>query len=566
MRRIITAIIVSILVIVSAVPSYAANNIGVIIDNNPVTFNTNTGYPFTDSSGRTLVPLRQTMEAAGFSVAWNSKDAIATVSDGNGTKVFVKIGDNYITKEINTNGTMESSRIKNDTFAQVVNHHTYLPIRAVLECFGASVTWNGTTHNVVVNTSGISSTALSAEQIYVKYSPAIFYISIYDVNGLQLGSGSGFFIDSSGTAITNYHVIEGASAAKIMTTDGKFYNVEGVYAFDKTLDIAKIKISGSGFNCVNIADLGNVVGGSKTYAIGSPCGLDNTISEGIISNPNRIIDNMTYYQITTPISPGSSGGALFDKNGNVIGITCSYIKDGQNLNFAIPINNINRLSSTTLTKLSTISSQQIKNDIKFLTSNSNVSLQSGKSANIFMSYANYDLDIECNYFIGDESVVSATWGEWNENTLPLNIRANRIGETNITITLNDYNTKKVLATQTVHVSVSQGNSTPYYNGFYPAPDLGAIFGVPVYYSDQTSECITYFYSQSDLYYVSPNSAFITDYAYTILANGFIYEGEFDDEDGNPVLWYNNSYYGLTLYTSYKDLNGVRVFIVMVCKD
>ena len=514
------------------------------------------------------MPLRQTMEAAGFSVVWNSKEAIATVSDGDGTKVYVKIGDNFITKEKNNNGTIESSRIKNDTFAQVVNHRTYLPIRAVLECFGASVSWSRASRNVIVNTEGESSSVLDAEQIYARYSSAIFYIEIYDVNGVALSSGSGFFIDSSGTAITNYHVIEGGSSAKIMTTDGTVYDVEGVYAFDKTLDIAKLKIKGSGFNFVNIARTGNVLGGSKTYAIGSPLGLDNTISEGIISNPNRIFDDISYYQITTPISPGSSGGALFDKNGNVIGITCGGITEGQNLNLAIPITNISKLTNATVSKLSTVASLKTNNDVTFLASKSNISLQSGKSEDIIMSYTNtnYDPEVECNYYIGDESIVAVTWGEWKENKIPLKITGIRKGKTTITITLSDCNSRKVLSTQTIQVSVSQGNSTPYYDGLYPAPDFGAIFGIPLYYTEQSSEGILYFYSQSDLNYASPNSDFISDYGKIVLANGFVFEGKFDDEYGEIVHWYSNNYYDLNIYAINVDLDGVKGILVMVCKE
>lgn len=565
MKKIVTSVLVSIFIIASSIPAYAADKIGVTIDNKPVPFDTNTGYPFIDSSGRTLVPLRQTMEAGGFSVVWNSKDDIATVSDGDGTKVYVKIGDNYITKEINNNGTTESSRIKNDTFAQVVNHRTYLPIRAVLECFGASVTWNSTSHNVVVNTSGVSSTMLSAEQIYAKYSPAIFYIELYDANGEPISSGSGFFIDSKGTAITNYHVIEGASSAKIMTTDDKVYDVEGVYDFDKTLDIAKIKIKGSGFNYVNIANSGTVVGGSKTYAIGSPLGLDNTISEGIISNPNRIIDNITYYQITTPISHGSSGGALFDKNGNVIGITCGGISEGQNLNLAIPITNINKLSKTNITKLSKITTPKKEDNVFFQASKSNITLKVGESSNILVSYANYDSDVECNYVIEDETVVSATWGDWNENTIPLNIKAIRKGEKNIIITLNDSKTKKVLASQTVHVNVTQGYSTPYYNGFYPAPDLGAIYGVPVYIVED-SDCMFYCYYAADIYKVSPVGKFIEEYSDIVMENGFDFTESVYDEDGDCVICYRNNYYDLNLFTMFKTVDGIGIYVVTVMKD
>ena len=85
--------------------------------------------------------------------------------------------------------------------------------------------------------------------------------------------------------------------------------------------------------------------GDKVIAIGNPRGLEGSVSEGIISGL-RPVDDFKIYQITAPISPGSSGGPLFDQNGNVIGITTASITDGQNLNFAIPVALIERLKKS----------------------------------------------------------------------------------------------------------------------------------------------------------------------------------------------------------------------------
>lgn len=204
--------------------------------------------------------------------------------------------------------------------------------------------------------SNNSASGLSAEQIYAKCSPAVFYIEVYDRNGNFLASGSGFFIDSNGTAVTNYHVIEGAHSAKILTADtNQVYEVQGVYDYSIAEDWAVIQVSGSGFNSLKISS-NTVVGGATIYAIGSPQGLDNTISEGLISNPSRVLNGVPYIQISAPISHGSSGGALINQNGEVIGITSAGFEDGQNLNLALPISIIDGYSRNQLTALADLCS------------------------------------------------------------------------------------------------------------------------------------------------------------------------------------------------------------------
>lgn len=179
---------------------------------------------------------------------------------------------------------------------------------------------------------------LSAEQIYAACSPAVFYIELYDGAGNATGSGSGFFIDDKGTAITNHHVIEGASSAKIQMSDsGDVYDITGIYDYSKENDWALIQVDCTGNKYLTVGDDSTIVGGATVYAIGSPLGLQNTISQGLISNPKREVGKTTYIQISAAISQGSSGGALINKYGEVIGITSAGADEGQNLNLALPM-------------------------------------------------------------------------------------------------------------------------------------------------------------------------------------------------------------------------------------
>ncbi len=190
--------------------------------------------------------------------------------------------------------------------------------------------------------SELTSTAkeLSPQEIFNACSPAVFYIDIWDESSKSLNIvGGGFFITPDGVAVTNYHVLENADAASVWLPNKTGYSVLGVLYFDKNLDFAVIKTNATNVPYLNIGDSLDVYSGDEIYTIGNPQGLTNTISNGIVSNPCRD-DFNRMIQITAPISPGSSGGALLNSRGEVIGITTATLTSGQNLNFAVPINDV----------------------------------------------------------------------------------------------------------------------------------------------------------------------------------------------------------------------------------
>jgi S1-C subfamily serine protease len=195
---------------------------------------------------------------------------------------------------------------------------------------------------------------LTNEQIYSKCAPAVFYIEIYDIKDTKIKTGSGFFIDGSGLAVTNYHVMQGAARAVITAADGKEYNVAGIYDYSEEKDLALIKVDGTDFPYLLMADSGKAVTGAGVYAIGSPLGYKNSFSAGIISSASRDVEGRTYIQTTAAISSGSSGGALLDKTGKVIGVTTATAVNGQNINLALPINQINEFDRTDLVTLQSI--------------------------------------------------------------------------------------------------------------------------------------------------------------------------------------------------------------------
>lgn len=190
---------------------------------------------------------------------------------------------------------------------------------------------------------------LSGEEIFARCSEAVFYIEMLDENGKRAANGSGFFIDSDGTAVTCWHVIaNGVSARVVLPGSDRVYSLEGVYDYNPLNDWAVVKIDGQGeeFAFLEIGDAKTNVGGASVYAFGSPLGIQNTITQGLICNPLRVEDGTNFILFSAAISTGSSGGALINKYGEAVGITAATYVYGQNLNLAINITYIDGASRT----------------------------------------------------------------------------------------------------------------------------------------------------------------------------------------------------------------------------
>ena len=171
---------------------------------------------------------------------------------------------------------------------------------------------------------------------------AIVLVVASDSEGNELSQGSGFVIDASGTIVTNYHVMDGASTAVVKFYNGTFAPVEGVLSFDSDVDLVLLQTSSHDTQSVELGNPEAAEVGETVVVIGNPQGLEATVSEGIISairpgKGGRVI------QFTAPVSAGSSGGAVLNTRGEVIGVTSFTVETGQNLNFAYPVENVYRL-------------------------------------------------------------------------------------------------------------------------------------------------------------------------------------------------------------------------------
>lgn len=173
-------------------------------------------------------------------------------------------------------------------------------------------------------------------------SKSVLLIKAYDIDYRLIATGSGFIAFDNQTLITNYHVIEDAYFVEAISEEDITYNIIGAAYFDINDDIAILKFeTPTKLPVLTLFDSNKVNAGDEIIAIGSPLGIKNTISKGIIS----LIDSeKDVIQFTAPISSGSSGGALFTTNGKVIGITSASYENGQNLNLAIPTEKFMKLN------------------------------------------------------------------------------------------------------------------------------------------------------------------------------------------------------------------------------
>ena len=161
------------------------------------------------------------------------------------------------------------------------------------------------------------------------------------------GLGSGFFLSEDGALITNFHVIEGETQISVEVyhqkagqLDRRSYKQVRILAMNKFADLALLKVEDAGaprFSKVLLGDSESLAVGERVFAIGSPLGLERTVTEGILSTKTRQVQGELYLQTTTQINPGNSGGPLFNLRGEVVGVTNMKMTFGEGLGFAIPV-------------------------------------------------------------------------------------------------------------------------------------------------------------------------------------------------------------------------------------
>jgi S1-C subfamily serine protease len=199
-------------------------------------------------------------------------------------------------------------------------------------------------------------------QVFQNDAPSVVHITSIQVRRDQLslnemeipaGVGSGFIWDNAGHIVTNFHVIEGATRAQVILSDGTAFSAEIVgQAPDKDLAVLRIDAPPSKLRPLALGTSTNLLVGQKVLAIGNPFGLDQTLTTGVISGLGREIKSVTQrpihdvIQTDAPINPGNSGGPLLDSSGRLIGVnTAIYSPSGgsNGIGFAVPVDTVNRI-------------------------------------------------------------------------------------------------------------------------------------------------------------------------------------------------------------------------------
>ncbi|MBL8324442.1 MAG: trypsin-like peptidase domain-containing protein [Rubrivivax sp.] len=173
---------------------------------------------------------------------------------------------------------------------------------------------------------------LSAEQIFARAAPSVVRVNAIGAGGEVAAFGSGVVVEA-GSVVTNCHVAR--RGATLTVKHGNERLDARITMADEAHDLCKLSVIGLAAPAVRIGEVASLRVGQKVYAIGSPQGLDLTLSDGMVSSLREVPDG-TLVQTTAPISPGSSGGGLFDESGMLVGIVTFQMRAGQNLNFALP--------------------------------------------------------------------------------------------------------------------------------------------------------------------------------------------------------------------------------------
>ena len=177
-----------------------------------------------------------------------------------------------------------------------------------------------------------------------KIQPTVATVIAYDLEHNIANIGTGFFINPQGHLVTNLHVLAGQYAADVRTASGRSYSVQSVVAEHRPADLLKLKVDIPPAETAWIP-LGEEVPeiGERVVVVGSPMGLEQTVSEGIVSSVREVPPVGTVFQMSAAISPGSSGSPVVNSKGRVVGVATFQFIQGQNLNFAVTARQIHAL-------------------------------------------------------------------------------------------------------------------------------------------------------------------------------------------------------------------------------
>jgi len=193
---------------------------------------------------------------------------------------------------------------------------------------------------LVVTTALLATSPARAQvdltEIVKKIQPVVTTIITYGEDKEVLGQGTGFFVDKKGHLVTNYHVLKGAHGAEVKTYDEKIYTIKSVVVANEDTDLVKVSVD-IPEKAVRFVQIVRTVPevAERVLVVGSPLGLEQTVTEGIVSAVREIPSVGKILQLSAAISPGSSGSPVVNMKGEVVGVATFQLVRGQSLNFAV---------------------------------------------------------------------------------------------------------------------------------------------------------------------------------------------------------------------------------------
>jgi S1-C subfamily serine protease len=215
---------------------------------------------------------------------------------------------------------------------------------------------------LVLGASMAGAAAMPPDRVYAKAAPSVWRVVVFDESGKPFGQGSAV-VTGKDSVLTNCHVVL-KSARISINRDNLSYEARLQHA-DPVRDMCQLKVPNLAAPVVELGNSDQLAVGQRVYALGNPKGMELTLSDGLVSALRKDQNsNLLLIQTTAPISPGSSGGGLFDEEGRLIGLTTLQIKDSQNLNFAVPINWLRELPARSAAMLKEVKQALARADVK----------------------------------------------------------------------------------------------------------------------------------------------------------------------------------------------------------
>ena len=306
MKRILKGLSLFLILFTCSLQTAAAASVNVTLNGKQLSFDTS---PYIED-GRVLVPMRGVLESLGYSVHWQEH-----------TKTVLAMKDGMdISLPLNSKTvTVNNEKVVIDVPANLHNSRTFVPLRFLAEYSGADVQWDAASSSVIIH---------SNEAEGYKKEDSVVYIQ---TNKMQ---GSGVVLSANGLIATNFHLLKDATAIQFIFNNGNIYQGKTtIVGLAPEKDIAILKIEKKGLTPALITNQYQI--GDTVTAIGSPHGIRNTATTGIISGFDQDVISST-----AVITNGNSGGGLFNASGKLIGMTSFY---GNGQYFSIPMSLIQQV-------------------------------------------------------------------------------------------------------------------------------------------------------------------------------------------------------------------------------